>query len=200
MKKTVIILLSVILSISMLFGCSNTQPVASVSTAAIEQTATSAPSSTPTISLTPAPTVSATSTPEATQLLEEQEQEPTSETVYITKTGEKYHRDGCQYLSKSQIEISLEDAIAQGYTPCSVCDPPTLGSTEAAVEVTPKPTPEQVIEETPQEEPQTETVYITKTGEKYHRDGCQYLSKSQIPISKDDAIAQGYTPCSRCNP
>ena len=38
------------------------------------------------------------------------------------------------------------------------------------------------------------TVYITKTGEKYHRDGCRYLKKSQIAIDKDAAVAQGYTP------
>jgi len=45
-------------------------------------------------------------------------------TVYITNTGEKYHRDGCQYLSHSQIPISLTNAKNQGYTPCSRCDPP----------------------------------------------------------------------------
>lgn len=47
-----------------------------------------------------------------------------SVTVYITKTGEKYHTGGCRYLKKSKIAISLEDAQAQGYSPCSVCDPP----------------------------------------------------------------------------
>jgi hypothetical protein len=47
-----------------------------------------------------------------------------STTVYITKTGEKYHRAGCRYLSSSKIAISLADAKARGYTPCSVCDPP----------------------------------------------------------------------------
>ncbi len=46
-----------------------------------------------------------------------------SKTVYITKTGKKYHRDGCRYLSKSKIPILLNDAIARGYTPCSVCNP-----------------------------------------------------------------------------
>ena len=44
------------------------------------------------------------------------------------------------------------------------------------------------------------TVYITKTGEKYHSSGCQYLKKSKITISESSAIAQGYTPCSKCNP
>lgn len=48
-------------------------------------------------------------------------QETKSQTVYVTKTGEKYHRDGCQYLRKSKIAISLDDAKAQGYTACSRC-------------------------------------------------------------------------------
>ena len=43
-------------------------------------------------------------------------------------------------------------------------------------------------------------VYITKTGSKYHRGSCGYLSRSKIPISKSSAISQGYTACSRCNP
>ena len=43
--------------------------------------------------------------------------------VYITESGEKYHRWGCQYLWHSHFKISLADAKAN-YTPCSVCDPP----------------------------------------------------------------------------
>lgn len=43
------------------------------------------------------------------------------------------------------------------------------------------------------------TVYITDTGSKYHRSGCSYL-KSKHAISKADAVAAGYTPCSRCKP
>ena len=46
------------------------------------------------------------------------------QTVYITKTGKKYHRDGCRYLSKSKLATSLKDAKANGYTACSVCRPP----------------------------------------------------------------------------
>jgi micrococcal nuclease len=47
-------------------------------------------------------------------------------TVYITRTGAKYHSSGCRYLSRSLIPISLKDAVARGYTPCSVCNPPRL--------------------------------------------------------------------------
>ncbi|MBT3319103.1 MAG: hypothetical protein HN948_02875 [Clostridia bacterium] len=45
--------------------------------------------------------------------------------VYSTKTGKKYHIDGCSHLSKSKIPISLDQAQQQGLTPCSVCYPAT---------------------------------------------------------------------------
>jgi competence protein ComEC len=46
-------------------------------------------------------------------------------TVYITKSGRKYHRSSCRYLGKSCMPISLEDAKSRGYSPCSVCKPPS---------------------------------------------------------------------------
>ena len=49
-----------------------------------------------------------------------------------------------------------------------------------------------------QQEVNSQTVYITRTGEKYHRSGCQYLRKSCIPISLSEAQSRGYEPCSRC--
>lgn len=68
---------------------------------------------------------------EAPQPTDQQLQQPppqqsgsASTTVYITRTGSKYHRAGCRYLSKSAIPISLEEAKARGYTPCTVCNPP----------------------------------------------------------------------------
>lgn len=45
-------------------------------------------------------------------------------TVYATKTGTKYHRAGCRYLSKSSIAMSVAQAKSRGLTPCSVCNPP----------------------------------------------------------------------------
>jgi micrococcal nuclease len=43
------------------------------------------------------------------------------------------------------------------------------------------------------------TVYVTKTGTKYHRAGCSYLRRSAIPTTLKAAKAR-YTPCSRCHP
>ena len=34
-----------------------------------------------------------------------------AQTVYTTKTGLKYHSDGCRYLSRSCIPISLSEAV-----------------------------------------------------------------------------------------
>ncbi len=42
-------------------------------------------------------------------------------------------------------------------------------------------------------------VYITKTGKKYHRDGCRYLSRSRIPVKRVEAQKR-YDPCSVCRP
>ncbi|GIV55137.1 MAG: hypothetical protein KatS3mg039_1655 [Candidatus Kapaibacterium sp.] len=46
-----------------------------------------------------------------------------SATVYITRTGARYHRDGCSSLRRSRIPISLQEAIKRGYTPCRICRP-----------------------------------------------------------------------------
>jgi competence protein ComEC len=43
----------------------------------------------------------------------------------VTATGECYHRSGCRYLAASRIPISLKDAVAQGFRPCSGCRPPS---------------------------------------------------------------------------
>jgi len=45
--------------------------------------------------------------------------------VYVTRTGSKYHRAGCTSLSKSQIPMTLSEAVKR-YAPCSICKPPTL--------------------------------------------------------------------------
>jgi len=48
----------------------------------------------------------------------------TAGVVYVTKSGRKYHRAGCQYLSKSAQAIPLAEAVKR-YEPCSRCKPPT---------------------------------------------------------------------------
>lgn len=44
-------------------------------------------------------------------------------TVYITRTGKKYHRSNCQYLSRSKIATTKSEAVKNKYEPCKVCKP-----------------------------------------------------------------------------
>lgn len=46
-----------------------------------------------------------------------------AQTVYTTRTGKKYHVDGCQYLRQSKIRTDVASAISNGYTACLVCRP-----------------------------------------------------------------------------
>ena len=106
--------------------------------------------------------------------------------VYVTRTGKKYHRDGCRHLNKSKIAISLVEA-QQKYSPCRRCNPPqsaAIGQSNLSPALGTK---------------SESQVYVTRTGKKYHRDGCRSLSKSKIPISLVKA-KQKYGPCGRCNP
>jgi hypothetical protein len=48
-----------------------------------------------------------------------------AQTVYITKSGSKYHAEGCRYLKSSKIPVTLKVAKEQGYGACSVCSPET---------------------------------------------------------------------------
>lgn len=60
-----------------------------------------------------------------------------SQTVYITKTGDKFHIESCRYLSKSSYPITLSDAKAKGYDACSVCRP--TGTVTSTPSYTPTP-------------------------------------------------------------
>lgn len=126
-----------------------------------------------------------------------------AQTVYITKSGTKYHKSDCRYLSQSKIAVDLEEAVDRGFLPCSVCGPPTkskANSGENKVEAS--QTKDATVEKTSvkQNAVSTQTVYITKSGTKYHRSECSYLKSSRIPISLEDAKKGGYTPCSVCKP
>ena len=69
-----------------------------------------------------------------------------AQTVYVTKTGKKYHDKNCVHLSKSSIAISFEDAVAKGYTACQNC------TSISTTKTTPKDTVKTVNKEVKNEE------------------------------------------------
>ena len=46
-----------------------------------------------------------------------------TEKVYVTRTGQKYHRASCTSLRSSKIEMPLAEAAAR-YDACKICRPP----------------------------------------------------------------------------
>lgn len=58
-----------------------------------------------------------------------------AQTVYTTKTGEKYHKSSCRYLKYSKKELTIDKAKSLGYSACSVCKP-TKDNTETSTNAT----------------------------------------------------------------
>ena len=102
--------------------------------------------------------------------------------VYATKKGKSYHTATCKLIKAAKAErITLAEAKKRGLAACKLCRP-DLSSAERDKQDHP------------------ETVYITKHGKKFHRQGCIHLGKSSKPIARADAVKRGYTPCAVCKP
>ncbi len=71
----------------------------------------------------PTPTMAQTMTDPVRKLTPEAPIAEKEHTVFITKTGSKYHADDCRYLSRSKIPIELK-STSGFYQPFSVCNPP----------------------------------------------------------------------------
>lgn len=46
-----------------------------------------------------------------------------SKIVYVTKSGEKFHKKGCSHLTESAKQITIKEAKDKGYQPCKTCEP-----------------------------------------------------------------------------
>lgn len=94
--------------------------------------------------------------------------------VYIfPENGEKYHGRLCTYIVASCRLTYLSAEIKSKYAPCRLCNASfaQLGS----------------------------AVFIfEKSGRSYHMSNCKSVERYYIEISEDNAIKQGYTPCSKC--
>ena len=62
----------------------------------------------------------ASDAPETTDSAESSNDE---ETVWITASGTKFHRESCRYAADGASRLSRADAEARGYVPCGICKP-----------------------------------------------------------------------------
>ena len=106
---------------------------------------------------------------------------PPNTAVFVSRTGAKYHREDCRFVSKSKLPTTLQRVLGK-YTACGVCGPPLLKSVAK-----------------PPAADMKRKVFVTRTGGTYHRDGCRFLAKSKIEMALGLA-RQKYRPCSRCAP
>jgi len=52
---------------------------------------------------------------------------PETYIVYVTKSGECYHKEDCFCIqNRNKIPITLEEAMEEGYRPCENCEPPDI--------------------------------------------------------------------------
>lgn len=98
--------------------------------------------------------------------------ETEAQKVFITRTGEKYHRKSCGYLKYSSIELELREAKKNGYTPCSVCKPPSKEQAPGTNSQTPATSQEGVPlyeESKPPKATSTQCTAITQAGSRCKR-------------------------------
>lgn len=97
-----------------------------------------------------------------------------AEPVFIfPKRGERYHSKGCGFLTAASTSGTLTSSVKRKYRPCPLC-----GSRRAPAG--------------------SRIYYFPSAGEDYHLSGCSALQRNYIEIDKKDAVARGYTPCSKC--
>ena len=105
---------------------------------------------------------------------DEMEKNADSEPVLIFPMwGQRYHNEVCGYVKANARQSVLTSRIKKLYNPCQLCKPDelALGS----------------------------YVYcFPDTGRAYHKGSCNMIDKYTVEIEKEDALAKGYTPCSKC--
>lgn len=123
-----------------------------------------------------------------------------NEYVYLDQR-EEYHVDKqCTELSGTFRPILASDA--ENYTRCSRCCAGLIVKFERDKSTDEKqpdlPSQDTSLKDKSSkvESDKTEQVYITSTGSKYHREKCG--SGTYYPIDKQEAIDEGYEPCSKC--
>lgn len=138
-------------------------------------------------------------------------------TVYITKTGDCYHSDGCSSLRKSKIETTLKNATDRGYRACSKCNPGILDASapagaadttleaNAAKSSTNNKSGNGFDTYSIPEQQNTDETYVLNTKSlKIHHPTCNDVKKikpdnyATSSESRDTLISKGYSLCGHC--
>ena len=96
-------------------------------------------------------------------------------TVYVTKTGTKYHAAGCRHLAKSSIPIPLSEA-QRSYSPCGVCGVNRLAAQQPRSASPDSVTSPAVSDASPSD---SQSHWITSSSGVRHNSSCRYYRNSK---------------------
>lgn len=116
----VLIAVFIIFAILGSFSSDNAEDTLFTETTTITQTTTEITTETTATTITSTTALTTAETPAISQPAEVTN---INETVYIGKTGTKYHRQDCGTLKGNGTAITLDKAIAKGRTACKICKP-----------------------------------------------------------------------------
>jgi len=125
--------------------------------------------------------------------------------VYSYEGGSHYHKKNCRQVA-DRFDLAASTATEawdSWFEPCQICKPEGYEAFVAGQKQQQRQQQQWQQQQTfqqPARQITVGTVYVTKTGSKYHGDGCQYVRSSKIPMGLEAAQGQGYTACSRCKP
>lgn len=124
--------------------------------------------------------------------------------VWVVDGRPNYHQAGCALLAGLDAEpIPLEQAVEDGFTPCPEC------SIVAEHVAEPLPVRASVIATRPVPTPQEAAardrdhgqVWVVDGRPRYHRSDCMIIKGQDAePIPYQQAIDDGFMPCSLCDP
>lgn len=139
-------------------------------------------------------------------------------TKYVLNTNsKKFHVPSCESVNDMSAKnmqfstFSADELVKSGFTPCQKCCS-NVAKVEAAptepVQNTPVPVQEATV---PIIQPQIPvssagTYVLNTNSKKFHYPTCSSVgdmspkNRSDVSMSRDEIIAQGFVPCKRCNP
>lgn len=105
---------------------------------------------------------------------DEMEKPGGSDSVYVfPRAGERFHQAACRMIDVYPVEKVLSQNLKKRYSPCKLCEANEL--------------------------PFGCRVYcFDKSGKVYHRGSCTTVDRYVVEMQRDEAVAEGYTPCAYC--
>lgn len=116
--------------------------------------------------------------------------EPLVPEVWVVDAMPEYHVFGCSTLSAAAEPIPYDQAISDGFTPCTECHP-DLVIAHAVITGEPR---------TPANSSAVDEVWVMDGEADYHLVLCSLLDDRAEAVPFEQSLEDGFTPCALCDP